>query len=208
MFKDTNMPINKRFRNLTGMKFGLLEVESFGGLRQLKGQKVSCWNCICACGKTKMVMAANLLRGMTGSCSSSCPKRKELAGSTLINDIKNKNEYRCWIHMLSRCENPKSHIYKYYGGKGVTVCKAWHSFTNFLADMGKRPSSAHSLDRFPNNNGNYEPGNCRWATRTQQQQNKSNNINITHKGKTMCLTEWARILGVKRHKAALILARN
>lgn len=82
-------------------------------------------------------------------------------------------EYSCWYQMIRRCENPKSHIYKYYGGRGIGVCERWrHSFTNFLADMGMRPSPKHSIDRYPDNNSNYRPDNCRWATIQQQNCNR------------------------------------
>jgi hypothetical protein len=79
--------------------------------------------------------------------------------------------YRSWHGMRQRCSDPKQENYKYYGGRGITVCDRWQSFENFLADMGERPEGT-SIDRYPDNDGNYEPGNCRWATRSQQQHNK------------------------------------
>lgn len=80
-------------------------------------------------------------------------------------------EYHAWFHMKARCLNPKNQRYAAYGERGISVCEQWMTFDNFLADMGCRPSPDHSLDRI-NNDGNYEPGNCRWATRSQQQRNK------------------------------------
>ncbi len=83
----------------------------------------------------------------------------------------NTPEYRAWTAMLQRCNNEKCHIFDYYGARGVTVCDRWRdSFENFFADMGLRPSANHSIDRI-DNNGIYEPGNCRWATKAQQQRN-------------------------------------
>lgn len=82
-------------------------------------------------------------------------------------------EYRVWAGMHQRCGNPKNVRYSRYGGRGISVCEQWSDFACFLEDMGKRPSKDHSLDRYPDNDGNYEPGNCRWATRSQQQQNKA-----------------------------------
>jgi hypothetical protein len=81
-------------------------------------------------------------------------------------------EYSIWRQMRQRCSNSRNTSYKLYGGRGISVCARWDTFENFLADMGRRPSPQHSLDRFPNNDGNYEPGNVRWATAKQQANNR------------------------------------
>ncbi len=99
-------------------------------------------------------------------------------------------EYRTWESMVSRCKN-----HPHYLRLGITVCEKWMKFTNFFADMGLRPDGM-SLDRWPNGNGNYEPGNCRWATPVQQSQNTSRNINISAFGKTQCVAEWSRETGL------------
>lgn len=81
-------------------------------------------------------------------------------------------EYKAWGAMIQRCTNPKEKAYHRYGGRGIVVCERWRSYENFLADVGRRPSTEHSLDRYPDFNGNYEPGNVRWATRDQQTANR------------------------------------
>jgi len=97
--------------------------------------------------------------------------------------------------MIQRCSNPKSTFYRYYGEIGITVCDRWKDFENFLADMGQKPSQDHSLDRYPNNDGNYEPGNVRWADKFQQSGNRRNCIMVEVRGKEVCLKEASRILG-------------
>lgn len=121
-------------------------------------------------------------------------------------------EYTCWAHMMDRCYNPRSHLWNYYGQRGVVVCDRWRSsFLAFLADMGKRPTSQHSIDRI-DNAGNYEPDNCRWATkheqRTNQRSARRTNV-ITIDGQTLTLADWCRAFGmpyytvearIRRHK--------
>jgi hypothetical protein len=106
-------------------------------------------------------------------------------------------EYRAYANMLTRCYNKQSTRYEDWGGRGVSVCDEWRSnYLSFLRDVGRRPSSSHSLDRWPNQNGNYEPGNVRWATVDQQCRNKRSNIIISAFSKTMTLIEWAEHLGL------------
>lgn len=106
-------------------------------------------------------------------------------------------EHNTWMGMRERCEKKTDKRYQDYGGRGIKVCERWQTFSNFLADMGRAPSEKHSLDRFPDKNGNYEPGNCRWATNTEQCRNKRDNHYITVKGDTKCLVEWSEISGIK-----------
>ncbi len=112
-------------------------------------------------------------------------------------------EFKAWDHMIQRCTNPNDPGYKHYGGRGLTVCERWRHFRNFFGDMGPRPGnknptrrSRYSIERI-DNNGNYEPGNCRWATQKQQMRNTRVNLElVTHDGKTMCLTDWAAETGI------------
>ena len=106
-------------------------------------------------------------------------------------------EHSTWRSMLARCHNPNNKHYRYYGGKGVSVCERWLEYDNFLADMGCRPSTQVSLDRI-DLVGNYEPGNCRWATRSQQQKNKSTTKVYTNGTFTGVLVECAEYLGVSK----------
>ena len=105
-------------------------------------------------------------------------------------------EYRSWVGLRNRCMNPKNKQYPEYGGRGITVCERWQKFEHFYADMGPKPSPQHSVDRIDNDKG-YDPANCRWATQTQQGNNKRSNVLLTFGGVTMTLTEWARHIGVK-----------
>jgi hypothetical protein len=99
--------------------------------------------------------------------------------------------------MISRCQDSRRADWARYGGRGVTVCQRWRdSFPAFYEDMGPRPTPAHSIDRI-NNDGNYEPGNCHWATIAEQASNKSNNRYLTFDGQTLTVSQWARKLGIK-----------
>jgi hypothetical protein len=105
-------------------------------------------------------------------------------------------EYAVWAHMIYRCTNPQSKEWKYYGGRGVQVCAAWQNFEAFLADVGRRPSPKHSIDRYPDKDGDYEPGNVRWATLVEQHRNTGRNRLIEFHGRSQCLQAWADELGV------------
>jgi hypothetical protein len=108
-------------------------------------------------------------------------------------------EYVAWKAMRTRCTNKKQKYWHRYGGRGIKVCERWNTFQNFLADMGPKPSPTHSLDRFPNKDGNYEPGNCRWATPLQQVRNATSNRLYTFNGETLCISEWAQRKGWTYH---------
>lgn len=113
-------------------------------------------------------------------------------------------EYEAWRSMNARCYNPRRGDYRRYGGRGITVCDRWrHSFENFLADMGPRPSPTHSLDRV-NNDGSYEKDNCRWATRIEQQRNTRHNHYLTAFNRTQCVSAWAEEFGMSK---TLLLGR-
>jgi hypothetical protein len=100
-------------------------------------------------------------------------------------------EFRSWANMIQRCTNSKHTHYSYYGGRGIKVCRRWMKYENFLQDMGEKPTPKHTLDRFPNKNGDYKSGNCRWATRAEQSLNRRNNVILTWNGESLTLSEWA-----------------
>jgi len=107
-------------------------------------------------------------------------------------------EYAAWTRMKRRCYNPKQDHYDRYGGRGIAVCARWlNSFENFLADMGPRPSPKHSIER-KDNDRDYEPANCVWATLTEQTRNRCTNKLLTYKGRTQCLAAWAEEIGIGR----------
>lgn len=100
--------------------------------------------------------------------------------------------YRIWCGMLFRCR----HKIRAYGRRGIAVCERWQTFENFLSDMGEPPTKRHSIDRI-NNDGDYEPGNCRWATQTEQARNTSTNTILEHDGRALTIAEWSEVTGIK-----------
>lgn len=176
--------IPARVNNLIGKRFGRLVVESFAGILS----SGTYWNCLCDCGNRKKIRSNNLTCGLTVACG--CLMTHRTHGGT------GSPEHAAWNAMIQRCSNERNKHYKDYGGRGITVCNRWRSsFADFLADMGPRPSADHSIDRFPNNDGNYEPGNCRWATRFEQHANKRSNHYIDFAGQRLMVSEWAKRLG-------------
>ncbi len=182
-------------QDLIGQTFGRLTV-----LEQVVGTRNGrFFRCRCECGTEKAVSGSALIHGDIVSCG--C-WRRERAGRVFLKHgagprRQRSPEYSSWRAMIKRCYEPKSRGYDRYGGSGITVCGRWReSFETFLADMGPRPSRQHSIDRFPNQQGGYEPGNCRWATAKEQGRNTKTNVMLEFRGETRCMSEWGELLGI------------
>lgn len=164
------------------------------------GQSSFKWVCLCDCGNTTELFSGNLTSGNTRSCG--CLSLDSMRRRMTVHGHYKSPEYRTWRGMIERCSNPNAIGYKHYGGRGIEVCDRWRKFENFLADMGERPADT-SIDRI-DVNGNYEPVNCRWATRSQQSRNKRPTKRpararpITWGGVTRPLRDWADALGINR----------
>src|SRR5690554_1078015 len=161
-------------RDLTGQTFGDLTVMERATDNSPAGK--ARWVCLCECGQLKTVVSGSLVSGRTRSCGcleEENRRRYIEAQRTHGHSPRGKTSptYRSWADMIKRCTNPNNWAWKYYGARGIQVCDRWRtSFGNFLEDMGEKPDKL-TLDRI-DNDGNYEPGNCRWATRKQQSQNR------------------------------------
>ena len=150
--------------DMTGMVVGRLTVLRMHPKRGGTTGRLIQWECRCECGAV-IVRTGNTLRFRTRSCG--CLMKDSIAQVNFSHGDTGSSEYAAWARMKSRCYYEKDVRYEHYGGRGVTVCKRWlHSYESFLADMGRKPSKQHSLDRI-NNDANYSPSNCRWATRSQ-----------------------------------------
>lgn len=183
----------RKYIDLTGQKFGRLTV--LEPLPTYKGKVW--WKCRCDCGVVKNVESQPLRSGRTKSCGCLNAERTRNAKYRLTHGMTGRRVYNCWQNMKIRCNNPKTSGYHNYGGRGIKVCRRWLKFENFYADMGDPPSPKHSLDRI-DVNGNYCKRNCRWATSTEQCNNKRDNVVLTYRGKTMSVADWARHLSIPK----------
>jgi hypothetical protein len=187
-----------------GDTFGLLRVS--GPLAAIPGKNSRRYPCECRCGSGRWIFAKgyDLAHGkLTGcGCKPNAASGESHGGFRHGHSPASGRspEQRSYTNMLGRCLNARNQAYKYYGGRGISVCQRWigpDGFANFLQDVGRRPSLRHSIDRWPDKNGNYEPGNVRWATAREQQNNRRDNRVLTLGGISMTISQWATVKAIR-----------
>ncbi|KKM98525.1 hypothetical protein LCGC14_1157150 [marine sediment metagenome] len=176
--------------DLTGKKFNRLLVLGFS---HLNNYGVLYWHVKCDCGNKRAVRGSSLKNGHTKSCSCF---HKEITSKTFKKHGRcGESIYGIWNSMKQRCLNINDSAYKYYGGRGINVCERWMKFENFIKDMGERPEDL-TLER-KNNNGDYTPRNCKWATRKEQNNNNRSNRILKYNGLSLTIAQWADKLKIK-----------
>lgn len=177
------------FTDLTGKEFG--ETWVVVRLIEKTATSKSKWLCKCSCGNERAMGASEINGNKTQRCRS-CTARQTFT----THGMAHSREYTSWYSMISRCYRTADKEHSNYGGRGIKVCDRWrYSFEAFIEDMGPRPNNT-TLDRHPDNDGNYEPNNCRWATPTEQGRNTRVNRLLEHDGRTQCMAAWADEAGM------------
>lgn len=183
---------------IIGQTFGRLKVVADAPCKiSPLGKLLSCVTCECSCGTIGFIVRTSALRsGNTESCG--CLRMESMKIRCITHGHSHKGKttptYASWSQMIQRCTNPKTDAFPRYGGRGIKVCDRWSSFENFLADMGEKPIGL-TIGR-KDNDGNYEPRNCRWETHTQQMQNTSRTVSVTIRGVTGCFAQVCRHFGI------------
>lgn len=181
-------------KDLVGQQFGRLTVVEFAGINKKRN---ALWLCKCECGGTKTVTSYELTHSLIKSCG--CLSKENLSilhTNNLIHGLANSRTFKIWVGMKQRCLNPNNSSYFKYGGRGITVAPRWiNSFENFLEDMKEAPAGC-SIERI-DNNGDYEPGNCKWSNPKEQARNRRSSYLITYQGRTQSLAAWAEELDIK-----------
>lgn len=190
-FSTQAIPSKCRFQDLTGQQFGRLTVLGYHG----KSRKLATWVCKCQCGKRKIVYNGNLQNGSTVSCG--CYQNEcRIRRSVTHNESRKQQhtpEYKAYTGAKTRCKNSNIESFPSYGGRGIKFL--FESYEDFLAEVGRKPTPNHSLDRI-DVNGHYEKGNVRWATAAEQGRNKRHNRWIVINNITKTLSEWSEIIGI------------
>ena len=197
------------FIDLAGNTFGRLTAVK----RSKNAGKRVTWLCACSCGKQAVVYASKLRNGHTQSCGCFQVERASAANkrhghSTYPNGGRATKEYQAWSNMLRRCYSQTNKHFADYGGRGIAVCDDWQrSFEAFLRDVGPAPSPRHSIDRI-DNNADYSPPNCRWASPQEQARNKRNSVTLDFRGETRLMCEWASVVGISAKRISARLKRG
>lgn len=213
LFRGERMSFPSRVRNITGERFGrLVAIE----LTPDRVRNNAVWRFRCDCGNEILRPSGDIIRGNTTSCgcfkdevkgdffrenAARFNKARLTHGHTTQNAGRTSSTYSSWLAMRKRCDDPNSKGFANYGARGIKVCARWKNFENFLADMGERPAGTQ-IDRYPNNDGDYESGNCRWATPKQNSNNRRVCHAIEFRGRTQNIKEWAAELGVSHQSIA------
>lgn len=181
-----------RFIDITGERYNKLKVISFYDFKNARAR----WLCQCDCGKQKIVYSSDLRSHNVKSCG--CLLHKKI--SKIKSDNSTKRLHYIYYNIKQRCYNEKNPAYKYYGGKGITMCNEWlndiNTFCKWAIEKGY--SDNLTIERI-DVNGNYEPDNCKWITKTQQGYNKNNSVLYTINNQTKCLSEWCKIYDIDYH---------
>lgn len=184
IFLMLNSKDMRKIQNLVGKTYSHLTVISFSHSND--GQF---WNCQCKCGN-KLIVSTGQLNFLLKRNANGCTK---CAVRNVTHNMTNSPEWRSWRSMRGRVLNKNSDHKKWYSDRGITICKRWDSFENFLSDMGPKPSPKHTIERI-DTNGNYNPSNCKWATQKEQHNNKRSNHLITFRGETKTIQQWLDII--------------
>lgn len=181
-----------KFIDMTGEKYGKLLVVEYAGKTQ---RGISLWKCKCDCGREVAVQSANLRNGHTKSCG--CFRAEWCKENCTKHGLEHTRLYGIWTDMIHRCHNPENSSYERYGARGISVCEEWRNDVRVFYDwaINNGYSDDLTIDRV-DNNGNYCPDNCRWATRVEQASNRRSNILITRNGETKTMKQWAISEGI------------
>jgi hypothetical protein len=186
------MPFQTATPISVGDRFGrLVVIRELASVKSPNGTVNRMVECRCDCGTVGNFRLPSLRNGKTKSCG--CLAIEVRRDRATVHGGTGTAEHKVWLGMKRRCADLSD---ENYGGRGIRVCQRWLEYAAFLEDMGQRPSPKHSIDRYPNQNGNYEPGNCRWATAKEQGRNTRANVIVEHDGESLCIAEWAERFGI------------
>ena len=192
-----------KFEDLTGKTFNRLTV-----IKRAEVEKKEVYYlCKCTCGNEKIIRGKDLKYNKIKSCG--CLNKEKTIERNTKHSLRHTRIYRIWLLMKNRCFNSKYHLFKNYGGRGISICNEWkNDFKSFYDWSMNNGYDEHlTIDRI-DVNGNYEPSNCRWATKLQQQRNTTRLRKITYKNETHCISEWAELLGLKYNTLYYRFRRN